>query len=58
MARKNDTATLNRKCDHCLRSSVRVHCVSARPEEKRHLLAVGGIIYFNLSIISKHMREL
>ena len=39
MDRRNDTAPLNRKCDHCLRSSVRVHFVSARPEVRRFLLA-------------------
>ena len=30
MDRKNDTALLNRRCDHCLRSPHRAHSVSAR----------------------------
>ena len=30
MDRKNDTALLNRRCDHCLRSPHRTHSVSAR----------------------------
>lgn len=38
MDRRNDTALLNRKCDHCLRSSVCVHYVSAHPEGVNNII--------------------
>ena len=56
MDRKNDTAPLNRKCDHCLRSSVRVHFVSARPEVRRFLLA-KRILYIHYVFLPLFSRE-
>ena len=56
MDRKNDTAPLNRKCNHCLRSSVRVHFVSARPEVRRFLLA-KRILYIHYVFLPLFSRE-
>ena len=51
MDRKNDTAPLNRKCDHCLRSPHRAHYVSVRRGPQEY-----AIIKYNISIL--YMRQL
>ena len=47
MDRRNDTAPLNRKCDHCLRSPHWTHSVSAHwgPHKTSTALAVPADIY-------------
>ena len=47
MDRRNDTAPLNRKCDHCLRSPHWTHFVSAHwgPHKTSTALAVPANIY-------------
>ena len=46
--RKNDTAPLNRKCDHCLRSPHRVHSVSARRGPQCALCRCKGTHFFDI----------
>ena len=56
IANSRQFSMLNRKCDHCLRSSVRVHFVSARPEVRRFLLA-KRILYIHYGFLPLFSRE-
>ena len=56
IANSRQFSMLNRKCDHCLRSSVRVHFVSARPEVRRFLLA-KRILYIHYVFLPLFSRE-